>query len=134
MIKPGLVNEITITVEPEHTAAAVADKSEIGRLAPVLSTHYLVGLMEMAAHGAILPFLTADQSGVGSMINMKHMAATPVGMQVRIRAELLEVEGRRLLFKIEAWDEVEKIAEGEHERYIINWDRFMESVKKKSVG
>jgi predicted thioesterase len=134
MIKPGLVNEITITVEAEHTAASVADKSEIGRLAPVLSTPYLVGLMETTAHGAILPFLTTDQSGVGSMINMKHMAATPVGMQVRVQAELLEVEGRRLLFKIEAWDEVEKIAEGEHERYIINWDRFMESVKKKSVG
>jgi fluoroacetyl-CoA thioesterase len=130
-IEPGLVNEIMMIVEPVYTAAAYADKSDTGRLAPVLSTPYLVALMETTAHAAILPFLTPDQSGVGSMIHMRHMAATPVGMQVRIRAELLEVEGRRLLFKVEAWDEVEKIAEGEHERYIIHWDRFMDGVRKK---
>jgi predicted thioesterase len=59
------------------------------------------------------------------------MAATPAGMQVRIRAELLEVQGRKLLFKVEAWDEVEKIAEGEHERFIINWERFMKGVTEK---
>ena len=130
-IEPGLIHEITIVVEEEHSAAAIKQDSGIGQLAPVLSTPYLVSLMETAAHGAVIPFLEPGQSSVGAMINMRHVAATPVGMQVRIRAELIEVQGRRLLFKVEAWDEIEKIAEGEHERFIINWERFMESVEKK---
>ena len=129
--EPGRSHEITLTVQPVHTAAAVSEKSAIGRLAPVLSTPHLVSLMETTAHLAIEPFLKPEQSGVGSMVNIRHMAATPVGMQVRIRAELVKVQGRRLLFKVEAWDEIEKIAECEHERYIINWDRFMEGVEKK---
>ena len=130
-IEPGLTHEIILIVQPEHTAAAVSEKNAIARLAPVLSTPHLVSLMETTAHKAIEPFLTPDHSAVGSMVNIRHMAATPVGMQVRIRAELLEVQGRRLLFKVEAWDQVEKIATCEHERYIINWDRFMEGVEKK---
>ena len=130
-IEPGLIHEIRMVVETEHTAAAIKQDSGSGQLAPVLSTPYLVSLMETAAHGAVLPFLEPGQSGVGAMITMRHMAATPVGMQVRIRAELMEVQGRRLLFKVEAWDEIEKIAEGEHERYIINWERFMAGVEKK---
>lgn len=130
-IEPGLIHEITMIVEEQHTAAAVAENSGIGQLAPVLSTPHLVSLMETTAHAAVMPFLEPGQSGVGAMIHMRHMAATPVGMHVRIRAELLEVQGRRLLFKVEAWDEIEKIAEGEHERFIINWERFMAGVEKK---
>lgn len=129
--EPGLIYEMTMVVEQKHTAAAVAEESGIGQLAPVLSTPYLVNLMETTAHAAVMPFLESGQSGVGAMVYIRHLAATPVGMQVRIRAELLEVQGRRLLFKVEAWDEVEKIAEGEHERFIINWERFMDGVKKK---
>ncbi|MBE0684959.1 MAG: thioesterase family protein [Anaerolineaceae bacterium] len=132
-IEPGLIHEFSMIVEAEHTAAAIEKDSEIGQLVPVLSTPYLVSLMETAAHGAVLPFLEPGQSGVGAMIHIKHMAATPVGMQVRIRAELMEVQGRRLLFKVDAWDEVEKIAEGEHERFIINWERFMTGVEKKQA-
>ena len=129
--EPGLIHEMTMVVEQKHTASAVAEESGIGQLAPVLSTPYLVNLMETTAHAAVMPFLESGQSGVGAMVHIRHFAATPVGMQVRIRAELLEVQGRRLLFKVEAWDEVEKIAEGEHERFIINWERFMDGVKKK---
>jgi predicted thioesterase len=130
-IEPGLIHEMTMVVEEKHTAAAVAEDSGIGQLVPVLSTPYLVSLMETTAHAAVIPFLEPGQSGVGAMVHIRHLAATPVGMQVRIRAELLEVQGHRLLFKVEAWDEFEKIAEGEHERFIINWERFMESVEKK---
>jgi fluoroacetyl-CoA thioesterase len=68
---------------------------------------------------------------VGSLVNVRHLAATPVGMQVRIRAELLEVDGRRVRFKVEAWDAVDKIAEGEHERFIIDKARFNERLEKK---
>jgi predicted thioesterase len=130
-IEPGLIHEMTMVVEEKQTAAAVAEDSQIGQLAPVLSTPYLVSLMETTAHAAIMPFLEPGQSGVGAMFHIRHLAATPVGMRVRIRAELLEAQGRRLLFKVEAWDEVEKIAEGEHERFIIDWERFMGGVEKK---
>jgi predicted thioesterase len=130
-IEPGLIHEMTMVVEEKHTAAAVAEDSQIGQLAPVLSTPYLVSLMETTAHAAVMPFLEPGQSGVGAMVYIRHLAATPVGMQVRIRAELLEAQGRRLLFKVEAWDEVEKIAEGEHERFIIDWERFMAGVENK---
>lgn len=131
VIEPGLIHEITMIVKPEHTAAVVTKDAGIGKLAPVLSTPYLVSLMETTAHAAVAPFLNPGQSGVGAMVHIRHVAATPVGMQVKIRVELLEVEGRRLLFKVEAWDEVEKIAEGEHERFIIDWERFMGGVEKK---
>lgn len=130
-IEPGLIHKMTMVVEEKHTAAAMAEDSGIGQLAPVLSTPYLVSLMETTAHAAVIPFLEPGQSGVGAMVHIRHLAATPVGMQVRIRAELLEVQGHRLLFKVEAWDELEKIAEGEHERFIIDWRRFMERIEKK---
>jgi len=130
-IEPGLIHEMTMVVEEKHTAAAMAEDSGIGQLAPVLSTPYLVSLMETTAHAAVIPFLEPGQSGVGAMVHIRHLAATPVGMQVRIRVELMEVQGRKLLFKVEAWDEVEKIAEGEHERFIIHWERFMKGVTKK---
>jgi len=133
LIKPGLTHEITIIVEEKHTAAAVSEATGVGKLAPVLSTPYLVSLMETTAHGVVLPYLEEGQSGVGAMVHIRHLAATPVGMKVRIRAELVEVQGRKLVFKVEAWDEVEQIAECEHERYIINWDRFMENVHQKEL-
>jgi fluoroacetyl-CoA thioesterase len=126
-IEPGLKNETKITVTDELTAAASGGP----RMAPVLSTPQLVRLMESTAHNTIVALLDPSQSSVGAEISIKHMAATPVGMEVRIRAELLEVDGRRLRFRVEAWDEIEKIAEGEHERFIIDWERFMNRVEKK---
>ena len=127
-IEPGLKNETKLTVTNELTAEASGGP----RMAPVFSTPQLVRLMESTAHNAILGMLEPSQSSVGAEISIKHMAATPVGMEVRIRAELLEVDGRRLRFRVEAWDEIEKIAEGEHERFIIDWERFMNRVEKKS--
>ncbi|MDR3572492.1 MAG: thioesterase family protein [Anaerolineaceae bacterium] len=126
-IEPGLKNEIKIIVTDKLTAAA----SGTARMAPVLSTPQLISLMESTAHTAIVDKLDPSQSSVGAEISIKHMAATPAGMEVRVRAELLEVDGRRLRFKVEAWDEIEKIAEGEHERFIIDWERFMNRVEKK---
>ncbi len=127
-IEPGLIGEKTLTVERIHSAAAF----DCQRLAPVFSTPFLVALLEGAANNALQSHLQAGESCVGLSINIRHLAPTPIGMQVRARAELLQMEGRKALFKVEAWDEVEKIAEGEHERYIINWNRFMEGLEKKS--
>ncbi len=126
-IQPGLAKELTITVLPEHTAAAFDKK-----IPPVLSTPHLIGFLEGAAHAVIAGELDEGQSSVGSQICLRHMAATPVGMQVRIRVVLLDVDGRRLTYKVEAWDEVEKVAEGDHERFIIDWKRFVDKVEKKA--
>lgn len=129
-LQPGLTFEYTITVEESETARASGGKT----LPPVFSTPRLVGRLEQAAHRAILPHLAERQTSVGTLVNIRHMGATPIGMQIRFRAELLQVDNRRLLFKVEAWDEVEKIAEGEHERFIIDIARFEERLQKKRAG
>jgi len=125
-IAPGLIGEITHLVSESDTAARYGSG-----LVPVLSTPHLIALMESAAQAALNPYMEPGQSAVGTRIEMQHLAATPVGMEVRVRAELLTVEGRRLRFHIAAWDAVEKIGECEHERFIINKERFMQRVAEK---
>ena len=126
-MEPGLVGETKIVVSQEHTAEA----SNVEGMAPVLATPRLISFLERTAHLAVFPYLAEGQSTVGILVNVRHLAATPVGMEVRFRAELVEVDRRRLRFKVEAWDEVEKIAEGEHERFIIDWQRFLDGIAKK---
>jgi len=126
-INAGTVFEIRRVVEESLTAAAVGGE----KLPHVLSTPHLIGWIETAAAEAIAAELTPEQSSVGTFISLKHMAATPVGMEVKVRVELLEASGRRLHYKVEAWDPVEKIAEGEHERFIIDINRFTQNVQKK---
>jgi len=128
-LETGLVNEIIMTVELSDTA-----RSSGGETLPVvLSTPRMISFMERAAHYAILPFLGDDQTTVGTLVNIRHIGATPVGMQVRFRAELVEVDRRRLLFKVEAWDAMEKVGEGEHERFIVDRDRFNERLAQKQA-
>ena len=127
VIEPGLVNETQFIVQEEDTARASGGAT----LPPVLSTPRMISYLERTAHGALLPYLTEGQSSVGTVVNIRHLAATPVGMAVRFRAELLAVDGRRVQFKLEAWDEIEKIAEGEHERFIMDVGRFMDRLAKK---
>jgi len=127
-LEPGLVGELEIIVSDKDTAAAIGDQFA---LPAVLSTPQIVNLMETTAYTAMAPFLKEGQSSVGASINIKHLAATPIGMKVRFRAELVSIEGRRLTFKVEAWDEVEKVAEGEHSRFIIDIKRFNENFQKK---
>lgn len=129
-LEPGLVGELSITVQESDTARASGEDS----LPPVFSTPRMIGTMERTAHATILPHLADGQTSVGMSVNVRHLAATPANMQVRFRAELLEVDGRRLRFKVEAWDEVEKIGEGEHERFVIDVARFTARLEKKRHG
>ncbi len=129
-LEPGLIGELSITVQESDTARASGEES----LPPVFSTPRLIGLMERTAHATILPHLAEGQTSVGTLVHVRHLAATPVGMTVRFRAELLEVDRRRLRFKVEAWDEVEKIGEGEHERFVIDTARFTERLEQKRDG
>jgi fluoroacetyl-CoA thioesterase len=125
-IEPGLTNEIMHVVAESDTATVYGSG-----LAPVLSTPHLVALMEGAAQTSLTPYLGPGQSSVGTGIDIRHLAATPVGMSVRVRAEVTEVALPRVCFRVEAWDAVEKIGEGEHERFIIDCERFMARVVRK---
>ena len=97
----------------------------------VYGTPSLVGFLELTAQAGLLPYLEPGQSTVGVQVNIRHLAATPVGMKLHAHAELLSVEGRRLTFKVQAWDEVELISEGEHVRFIIDVPKFLDRVGKK---
>jgi fluoroacetyl-CoA thioesterase len=124
---PGLTAEIEHMVSEDDTASRWGSG-----LVPVFSTPALVGLMESTAVQALSGSLAPGQTTVGGHIDVHHMAATPVGMQVRIRAELTAVEGRKLFFTIEAWDAVEKIGEARHERFIVDEVKFLSRVQAKS--
>jgi len=102
--------------------------------ARVLATPWMIAYMEMTARNGILPFLDPGYDTVGTHVDVKHLAATPVGMQVRFRSEITTVEDRRVTCKVEAWDETEKIGEGFHERFIINVERFAARVQAKAAG
>jgi fluoroacetyl-CoA thioesterase len=126
-LEPGVAHEISRTVTPDLTADAMGNRG-----VAVLATPFVVALLENAAAGMLTPTLPAGASTVGTMIEMRHLAATPVGMAVRARATLLETDGRRYLFQVEAWDAREKIAEGRHERFLVpDIARFLERAMKK---
>jgi predicted thioesterase len=122
----GLRAEFELIVTGADTAAQWGSG-----LVPVYSTPALVGAMEKTAVLALEGQLPLGQTTVGGRIEVRHLAPTPVGMTVRIAAELVEVEGRKLVFNIEAWDEVEKIGEASHDRFVIDQSRFMQKVRSK---
>jgi fluoroacetyl-CoA thioesterase len=123
---PGLTYDLRWTVEERHLASALGSGA-----APVFATPAMVALCEGAAFLCVAPQLAAGQTTVGTQITLRHLAATPLGMEVRATANLVEVEGRRLRFTLEVWDEVEKVGEGEHERFIVDGARFLARVSQK---
>ncbi|MGH7323144.1 MAG: thioesterase family protein [Candidatus Rokuibacteriota bacterium] len=127
-LAPGATAEVTSTVTPDRTAEAMGNRG-----VRVLATPFVVGLLENAAAAVLAPALPAGAGTVGTMVEMRHLAATPVGMKVRARATLLETDGRRYLFAVEAWDEQEKIAEGRHERFVVpDLQKFLARAMKKA--
>lgn len=120
-LRLGLTGEATTLVSSENTAAALASGS-----VDVFSTPMMIALMENASLRAVAEELEEGQITVGTLVNVKHLAATPLGQQVRAVAELLEIDRRRLVFKVEAYDEKQKIGEGVHERFIVKRDRFQQ--------
>ena len=123
---PGLIGEATTVVTETDTAGHWGSG-----LVPVFGTPALVGLMEGAAVQALAGHLPPGRTSVGGRIDVHHLAPTPMGMRARARAELQEVEGRRLVFHVEAWDEVEQIGRATHERFIVDEERFVTQAKAK---
>lgn len=97
----------------------------------VLATPRLVQLMEEAAIQSIQEFIPPEQLSLGTQVKIKHLFPTPLGMKVVAHALLKEINGNRLLFLIDAYDEVEKVAEGEHERVLVSKERFLQKVNGK---
>ncbi len=126
-LEPGQSAEVERVVTADLTADAFGNPG-----VKVLATPFVVTLFENAAHAAMKPHLPAGAGTVGTMVEMKHLAPTPLGMKVRAKATLVETDGRRCLFQVEAYDEVEKIAEGRHERFVIpNLEKFLDRAMKK---
>jgi len=99
----------------------------------VLSTPHMIGFMEMTCRDTVLPLLEPGHDTVGTHVNVAHLAAAPMGMSVRFLAEVTQVDGRRITFRVEAWDEKEKIGEGTHERAIINVAKFATRLAAKKA-
>jgi fluoroacetyl-CoA thioesterase len=116
----GLIGEVVLTVEAGMLAGAVGS----GGL-DVFSTPSLIASMENAARNAVEQSLGDEETTVGVRVDVRHLAPTPVGAEVRVRAELVAIDGRRLTFRVEAFDAFEQIGEGTHERAIVNAQRLL---------
>jgi fluoroacetyl-CoA thioesterase len=125
-IPPGTRGEHRILVTPEVAFDFLGHED-----ARVLSTPHLVALLEMTARNTIQPLLDEGEGSVGTEVNIRHFAAAPMGVSVVFRAQVTNVEGRRVRFSIEAHDETEKLAEGTHERFVISIDRFRSRLAAK---
>lgn len=117
----GMNGEATTTVVHENTAAFIGAGG-----VEVFATPMMIALMENAAWQTVAEHLDTGMATVGTVVNVKHLAATPLGQHVRATAELIEIDRRRLVFKVEAFDEKQKIGEGLHERFIIDLERFLQ--------
>ncbi|MBO5287540.1 MAG: thioesterase family protein [Clostridia bacterium] len=126
MIEQGMKNRIEITVTEKDTAKTLGS----GEL-DVLATPRMIALMEECAYKCIGAELEAGSSTVGTQMNVKHISATPVGMKVYATAEVTGVEGRKIEFKVEAYDEAGMIGEGTHERFIVYAEKFVTKTYSK---
>jgi fluoroacetyl-CoA thioesterase len=126
-LKAGLIGRANLLVGEEHTAPRVGS----GRV-HVLATPVMINLFEAAALDAIERLLPPGHQSLGTILNVRHIAATPVGMRVTATAEVVAIEGRTVRFRVEARDERELIGDGTHERVVVNVAKFDQRVQRKS--
>jgi len=125
-LTPGIKGVAEITVDNTNTAASM--QSGCVR---VFATPMMVAIIEKAAMNSVEPYLEKGQSTVGTLVNVTHCAATPVGMKVKAESELIDIDKRRLIFKVKASDESGLIGEGTHERFIIDKEKFQAKTDSK---
>ncbi len=126
-LEPGIFIEKKILTTPEMAASRFHKSSP-----RVLSSPTLLTFLQTTCADALEPFLDENEMAVTVKIEMSHLASTPIGMTVTIRAEILRIDGRRIYFRVEALDDIEKIAEGFNDMFIIDEDRFERGLKRKS--
>ena len=124
----GMTRELIIRTHPDQSARIFYP-----HLPDVFATPFLAGLMERVSAELINERLDVGEQSVGISMNLKHMAATPLGMEVRVRTEISAVDGRKLTFSLEAFDDLEKIGEAVHERFIIHAEKFNARVADKAA-
>ena len=125
-LKPGITHELRFRVPETKTVPHLYPEApEFQAMPRVLATGYLVGFIEWACIQAVNPYLDwPREQTLGTQVNLSHLAATPPGMEITARVQLIEVDGRKLVFEVEASDGVDVISRGTHERFIIDADRF----------
>ena len=126
----GAKGSFTLVVAPEHLANRFKD----AMLPPVLATPIMVLVMENAALNAVRAYLEPGESALGTVVDVRHLAATPVGQHVTAEAEVTEVDGRRIVFAVTARDEIEEIGKGIHERMVVDLRRLTQRLDAKSGG
>ena len=125
-LHPGLRGEASLVVREEHTAPRVGSGA-----IHVLATPVMINVIEAAALAAVERLLPPGHQSLGTVLNVRHVAATPVGMRVTASATVQKVEGRTVYFTVEARDERELIGDGTHERVVVNVEKFDQRVKRK---
>ncbi|HBH86379.1 MAG TPA: thioesterase [Syntrophaceae bacterium] len=132
-LQPGLTVEFTFKVPENKTVPFLYPEFGEGLVMPkVLATGFLLGLYEFSCIKALNPHLDwPNEQTVGIGMNMTHTAATPEGMTITVKGKLEKVEGRKLTFSLEAFDDAEKISQATHERFVINAEKFNAALAKK---
>jgi len=134
-LAPGLTHELRFVVPVTKTVPHLYPESpEFAAMPEVLATGFTVGLVEWACIRAIAPHLDEGELSLGVHVDLSHSAATPPGMEVIARVRLDEVEGRALVFSVEAEDERERICAGTHRRFVVDRARFEAGVSRKAAG
>ncbi|HEY5800201.1 MAG TPA: thioesterase family protein [Burkholderiaceae bacterium] len=133
-LQPGHTFDWTYTVPPRATVPQLyADTAFCRDMPDVLATGYMVGMMELACIAGIMPFMDwPREQSVGTMVSFRHLAATPPGLTLAVKGKVTAVEGRRIQFEIDAWDGIDKICEGTHERTVIDAARFSDKIARKA--
>lgn len=127
-IPVGAKGTYSLTATPAHLANQFKDAA----LPPVFATPMMVTAMENAALNAVRDYLDPGESAVGTLVNVRHLAATPVGHRITAEAVVTKVDGRRIEFKVSARDEIEPIGEGTHERVVVDINRLDQKLKAKA--
>lgn len=133
-LRPGIEYEFRFRVPESKTVPALYPEApEFQEMPAVFATGFMVGFLEWACIKAVIPHLDwPREQTVGTHINVSHTAATPPGLEVTARVKLLQVDGRRLVFDVEAHDGLDAITKGTHERFVIDRDRFIKKVSEKA--
>jgi fluoroacetyl-CoA thioesterase len=126
ILQPGMYKEETFQVANEQTAIHVGSGAS-----RVLATPWMIAFMERVSHGMLAAKLPRGYSSVGVVVNVRHLAPTPVGDRVRVRAEITSIDGWRVNFHVEAWDSKEQVGTGEHQRFVIDEQRFLKRAAAK---
>jgi fluoroacetyl-CoA thioesterase len=131
-LKPGLTHSFSYKVPENKTVPFTYPESPIiAQMPKVFATGFMIVLMEWACTQLIAPHLDDGEGSLGTHVDVSHLAATPPGMTVKVDVEVVEVHGRKIVFKVSAHDGMDLIGEGRHERVVVAWDRFNAKVAEK---